>query len=87
MGLVYGCAFHGLPWKLVDKTEVDWFVNGVNVIDFKNHFDIRYSNDAKTGKILYSYLFILNPIALRGPSEIKCSVESSFVTFQMNSEI
>ena len=86
MGLVYGCAFHGLPPNLIDKTEVDWFVNGVNVIDFQNHFDIRYTNDW-TGKILYSYLHILNPIALRGPSEIKCLVESSYVTFQMNSEI
>ena len=84
MGLYYGCAFHGL--EDVFNTEAYWTVNTVNAKDFQNHFEIHYTND-NTGKILYSYFRILNPIALRGPTEIKCSVGSSYVRFQMNSEI
>ena len=73
MGLYYGCAFHGL--EDVFNTEAYWTVNTANTKDFQNHFEIFHTND-NTGKILYSYFRILNPIALRGPTEKKCSVSA-----------
>ena len=85
MGLFYGCAFHGFVKKISYDTKADWTVNGVNAKYFKNHFKIWPTNDM-TGTVLYSYLRILNPVALRGPTEIKCSFGRSYTTFQMNSE-
>ena len=85
MGLFYGCAVHGIPKKNLNDKDVEWTVNGVNAKYFKNHFRIWPTNNM-TDTVLYSYLRILNPIALRGPTEIKCSFGRSYSTFQMNSE-
>ena len=88
MGLFYGCAFLETRRGDIGNTKAEWTVNGVNAKYFENHFKILHKNDIRRRRrrVLNSFLQILNPVALRGPTEIKCSVGRSSVKFQMNSE-
>ena len=85
LGLGYECVFMKPgtePYKIV----VQWLVNGVNVHSHDSQFDIRHYQSSDDVKSIMQ-LWIRNPIALRGPTEIKCSFMGVYHTFHMNSEI
>ena len=65
---------------------VQWIVNGVNAHYFDEQFDI-YHSQSWDDVYSHSALWIRNPVALRGPTEIKCSVMGVHKTWNMNSKI
>ena len=66
--------------------KVQWLVNGVDVVLYQAQFEITNTYHTST-YTLTSQLWIKNPVALRGPTEITCKAAGIYVTWEMNSKI
>ena len=85
LGLIYICKFK--KSGLDEDKAIQWSVNGVNANTYTDQF---YFFNLYMRQGVYveqtSTLKITNPVALRGPTEIKCSVNDVSRTFYMNSK-
>ena len=83
LGLGYKCVFKQRGFFSLG---IQWTVNGVRPDYYRSQFKIINYSDYLYSKSM-SELWIKDPVALRGPTEIKCSIEGVSKTFYMNSEI
>ena len=80
---LFYCKFRGVSsGKSFNQDLIDWTVNGDSVKGYSQFRIINYNNVEDD---TISYLQILNPVAMRGSTNIKCSVKSASRTFSMNS--
>ena len=85
LGLGYKCVFME-PGTPHGRILVQWLVNGVNADSFDAQFEIINSQTSDGVKSI-SKLWIKDPVALRGHTEIKCSVMGVNKIWHMNSKI
>ena len=89
LGLWYECKY----WEPDNEYKIRWTVNGVDVHSYQSQFDIKYLSTVNTRSgfgISATRMLINNPVYLRGPTEIKCTVvgvSGFYKTWQMNSKI
>ena len=74
------------PGVYAARNRVEWLVSGVNADRFEAQFEI-INSQTSDGVKLISKLWIRDPVALRGHTEIKCSVKGVNKIWHMNSKI
>merc|ERR1719427_164999 len=86
LGLIYICKFK--KSGLDEDKAIQWSVNGVNANTYTDQFNF-FNLYMRQGVYVEqtSTLKITNPVALRGPTEIKCSVNDVSRTFYMNNVV
>ena len=83
LGMGYRCVFTPIS---PSNLHVQWTVNGVDPQLYQSQFNIQHY-ESMDGVKQVSDLWIKNPVALRGSTEIKCSLKGVSNTFHYNSEI
>ena len=79
LGTVYWCKFRGIGNDKFFKNHlIQWTVNDISTKGY-SQFRINHWNSSEGDRV--SAFSIKNPVALRGPTYIKCSVKGVSGTF------